>query len=165
MDEGRLQGSGPQMLVGLIKKYGFNTDVRIEFATVTSAPPDLKIKVDNVNMELTKDDLVVAQYLCNHKRTVTIKSQGRMSTDGSGTATINSTSVGDSMTSAGYTPHTHDITKLDIVGNATFDFNGSFTVIEAEMEYHDLLKVGDRVIVAEIDNGQTYLIFDRLVTY
>lgn len=33
------------------------------------------------------------------------------------------------------------------------------------LEYQDELKVGDRVIVAEVDEGQTYIILDRVVFY
>ncbi|WP_033842323.1 DUF2577 family protein [Geobacillus vulcani] len=44
----------------------------VELGTVTNAPPDLKIKVDNMKVDLDRDDLVVAQYLTKHKRQVKI---------------------------------------------------------------------------------------------
>lgn len=68
----RLEGDGAAKLVQLIRRYGYNKDVDIELATVTSAPPDLKIKVDNMKVELDRDDLIVAQCLTKHKRQVKI---------------------------------------------------------------------------------------------
>jgi Protein of unknown function (DUF2577) len=72
MTKERLEGSGAARLIQLIRQHGYNVDVNIEMATVTSAPPDLKIKVDNMKVELDRDDLVVAQYLTKHKRQVKI---------------------------------------------------------------------------------------------
>jgi hypothetical protein len=68
MTKERLEGSGAKRLIQLMRQHGYNTDVNIELATVTSAPPDLKIKVDNMKVELDRDDLIVAQYLTKHKR-------------------------------------------------------------------------------------------------
>lgn len=131
----KLEGSGGTQLAMLMKSLGYNKDVDFQLATVTSAPPDLKIKVDNMEkIELDKDDLIVAQHLTKYTRKVK----------------LTSTSVTDAMTSAGYTPHTHDITSL---------------VIEADLDFDDELKVGDRVIVVEIVEGETYVILDRAVTY
>jgi Protein of unknown function (DUF2577) len=72
MTKERLEGSGAARLIQLIRQHGYNVDVNIELATVTSAPPNLKIKVDNMKVELDRDDLVVAQYLTKHKRQVKI---------------------------------------------------------------------------------------------
>jgi hypothetical protein len=72
MTKERLEGSGAARLIQLIRQHGYNVDVNIEMATVTSSPPDLKIKVDNMKVELDRDDLVVAQYLTKHKRQVKI---------------------------------------------------------------------------------------------
>jgi len=55
----RLEGSGASKLVQLVREIGYNKDVDIELATVTAPPPNLKIKVDNMSVELQKDDLVV----------------------------------------------------------------------------------------------------------
>jgi Protein of unknown function (DUF2577) len=72
MTKERLEGSGAKRLIQLMRQHGYNKDVNIELATVTSAPPDLKIKVDNMKVELDRDDLIVAQYLTKHKRQVKI---------------------------------------------------------------------------------------------
>jgi HSP20 family molecular chaperone IbpA len=108
----RLEGGGAVRLIQLIQRYGYNKDVDFELATVTSPPPDIKIKVDNVNIELDRDDLIVAQYLTKHKRQV----------------------------------------KID--GGAT-----------VELEFQDELKVGDRVIVANVKNGQLYIVLDKAVMF
>jgi len=57
----RLEGDGAARLIQLMRQYGYNKDVDIELATITNAPPDLKIKVDNMKVELDRDDLIVAQ--------------------------------------------------------------------------------------------------------
>jgi ribosome-associated translation inhibitor RaiA len=72
MTKERLEGSGAARLIQLIRQHGYNVDVNIEMATVTSAPPDLKIKVDNMKVELDRDDIIVAQSLTKHKRQVKI---------------------------------------------------------------------------------------------
>jgi hypothetical protein len=72
MKKERLEGDGAARLIQLMRRHGYNKDVDFELATVTSPPPDLKIKVDNVNIELDRDDLIVAQYLTKHKRQVRI---------------------------------------------------------------------------------------------
>jgi HSP20 family molecular chaperone IbpA len=113
MTKERLEGSGAKRLVQLMRQHGcYNKDVEIELATVTSAPPNLKIKVDNMKVELDRDDLIVAQSITKHKRQV----------------------------------------KID--GGATVD-----------LEYQDELKVGDRVIVANVKNGQLYIVLDKAVMY
>lgn len=132
--EDRIEGQGGSKLIQLIKQFGYNQDVNIELATVTSSAPNLKIKVDNMDVELEKDDLIVAEYLTAHSRTVK----------------LTSSSVSDSMTSAGYESHTHNITSL---------------TIEGKLDFNDVLKTGDRVIVAEINDGQSFIVLDRAVTY
>lgn len=68
----RLEGSGATRLIQLIRKHGYNKDVDIELGTVTSSPPDIKIQIDNMKMELDRDDLIVARYLTKHKRQIRI---------------------------------------------------------------------------------------------
>ncbi|PJW21976.1 hypothetical protein CV632_01235 [Geobacillus thermodenitrificans] len=68
----RLEGGGAARLIQLIRRYGYNKDVDIELATVTSPPPDLRIQIDNMKVEIDSDDLIVAQYLTKHKRQVKI---------------------------------------------------------------------------------------------
>jgi Protein of unknown function (DUF2577) len=68
----RLEGGGAARLIQLIQRYGYNKDVDIELATVTSAPPNLRIQIDNMKFEIDSEDVIVAQYLTKHKRQVKI---------------------------------------------------------------------------------------------
>jgi hypothetical protein len=108
----RIYGSGASQLVQLMRQYGYNKDIDVELATVTSAPPNLRIKIDNMSVDLDKDDVIVAQYLTGHAR------------------------------------------KVSINGGA-----------ESTLQYNDELKVNDRIIVASINKGQSYVILDRAVIY
>jgi hypothetical protein len=112
MRKERFEGGGAVRLIQLMRQHGYNKDVDIELATVTSAPPSLKLKIDNAKFEIDSEDVIVAQYLTKHKRQVKIDS------------------------------------------GATVD-----------LEYQDELKVGDRVIVANVKNGQLYIVLDKAVTY
>lgn len=76
-----IEGSGISQFKALIKDIGYNKDVDIEFATVTAAPPDLRIKIDNMPVELDADDVVICEHLTEHKRTATI-SGGTVKIDG-----------------------------------------------------------------------------------
>ncbi|MCQ4363017.1 DUF2577 domain-containing protein [Mycobacterium gordonae] len=92
----------------LIRRVGKNTDVLIEFATVTSAEP-LRIQVDNMRIELEAEDVVIPESLTDYEYEAQI--------DGGPPVTI---------------------------------------------AVKGALKVDDRVIVAQINDGQTYVIFDRI---
>ncbi|MED4971314.1 DUF2577 family protein [Parageobacillus toebii] len=67
-----MEGNGAVRLIQLMRQHGYNKDVSIELATVTSPPPNIKIQVDNMKIELDKDDVIIAQYLTKHKRQVRI---------------------------------------------------------------------------------------------
>jgi len=119
----------------MIRNTGYSKPVNIEIATVTAAPPDLKIKLDSDGLELEKDDLIVAERLTRHERKVT----------------LSSADIGGSTKPAGTGPHTHGYESIDIQ-------NGILT-------YVDELKAGDRVIVACLDEDMVYVILDRAVWY
>ncbi|CAM2950775.1 DUF2577 domain-containing protein [Paenibacillus sediminis] len=104
-----IEGNGFSQLKDIVKKVGYNKDVDIEFATVTSPPPSLRIQIDNMKFELDADDFVVCESLTKHTR------------------------------------------KASISGGATVD-----------IEFEDVLTAGDRIVVASINNGQRYVIIDRI---
>jgi hypothetical protein len=149
----RIEGSGASQLVQLIRTIGYNSEITFELATVTSAPPQLKIKVDHMNVELEKDDLIVAQSLTSFKRKINLTSKGK--TEVSST----SPSVGFEMLPDG-NGQINEI-SFSSIGLASADQ----TIKEAELEFLDELKKDDRVIVVGINQGQTYLILDRAVMY
>jgi hypothetical protein len=144
------EGSAASQLVQLMQHHGYNKDIDIEVGTVTADPPALKIKIDNMSIELEADDLIVAERLTKRTEKITIKSAGK--------TVIKSSQVTESMQQAGDPLHTHGITSTTLSG-------ADLTVTEAEIEYLDELAVGDRVIVASTDKGQTYMILDRAVMY
>lgn len=149
-DLDRVTGTGAAQLIQLMGHFGFNEEVGVELATVTAAPPALKIKLDSDNLELEKADLIVAQYLTKHSRKVTITNAGKTNLSGG--------SVSVTMSPAGEGPHTHAVTAVGHSG-------ANLTVTEATVEYLDELKVGDRVIVLSFNGGQLYAIIDKAVTY
>jgi hypothetical protein len=59
----RLEGDGAARLIQLMRIHGYNKDVDIELATVTSAPPNLRIQIDNMKVELDSDDIVMTETL------------------------------------------------------------------------------------------------------
>lgn len=144
----RIEGTGASQLVQLIRKLGHNDYDRFELATVTSAPPNLRIKIDGWPVELEGDDLVVARRLTRHKRKVTI----------TGTSNTNVSTVAPSQTAGGTYPAGDPTNSIDF---AEFTIaNADITVTEAEIEFLDELAVGDRVIVASANEGQRYYILD-----
>lgn len=59
----RLEGDGAARLIQLMRQHGYNKDVDIELATVTSTPPNIKIQIDNMKVELDSDDIVITETL------------------------------------------------------------------------------------------------------
>jgi hypothetical protein len=136
------EGSGGSQLVQLIRHFGYNQEVNIELGTVTADAPNIRIKVDNMKIELDAADLVVAEHLTAHTRHIQITA--------SGDANLTS----------------HSITTEPSSSYTSFTLNSSdLTVTDATISYIDELKTGDRVIVASVNDGQLYIVLDRAVTY
>jgi hypothetical protein len=127
MKQQRFEGDGAARLIQLIRHHGYNKDVDIELATVTAAPPNIKIKLDNTKLELGKGDLIVAESLLDHERVYSVEG-----------GTVNG-SVSDGGTLQ------------------------SLTVTNGKLTIQSPLKVGDRVIVASIKDGQLYVVLDKAV--
>ena len=138
----RVEGNGFSKLTQVIRNTGYNKDIDIELATVTSPPPALKIKIDNMPIELEKDDLIVAEYLTKHKRTINLHS---------GEVFFSSTEIEGK-------PIPFPISEISCS-------DGSLTANNATVTFLDELKVGDRVIVASTNKGQLYVILDKVVMY
>lgn len=136
------EGSGGSQLVGLIRHFGYNQEVNIELGTVTADAPALKIKIDNMKIELDATDLVVAEHLTAHTRLIQISA-------------LNNANI-----------TSHNITTVPTTSYTTFTLGDSdLTVTDATIDYLDELKIGDRVIVASVNDGQLYIVLDRAVTY
>lgn len=104
------EGSGISQLAQMIRKHGYNDFDRFELATITSITPT-RVQVDGMKIELDAFDIVIAEHLTEHIRTVSING-------------------GD----------------------------------DTEMIVRTPLNVGDRVIVASMSGGQTYVVIDKAVT-
>lgn len=57
---GRLEGNGAARFIQLMKRHGHNADMTLDYGTVTSAPPAIKVRLDGDTFDLDADDLVVA---------------------------------------------------------------------------------------------------------
>lgn len=136
----------------ITKGNGAKQGLRMELATVIAEPPSLQIKLDADNLVLDADDLIVLERLSKHKRNVTFT----QSTDAKFTTNmrIKSSSVSEAVTPAS------DITALELS-----DIQTDFTLVEMEMEYNDELRIGDRVIVACLEDDMIYVVLDRAVFY
>ncbi|MCM3592507.1 DUF2577 domain-containing protein [Brevibacillus borstelensis] len=135
----RLEGSGVSQLKQMIARIGYNRFDRLELATVVSPPPDLRIRIDNMALDLEADDVLVAEHLTRHKRVVTIRHEQDAERD-----------VGDTE------PKPRD---NDSTGSLAWTYS------YVELQFEDVLKAGDRVLVASMNGEQTYLILDRVVMY
>lgn len=140
----RLEGSGVSQLYQVIKRVGRNDFDKFELATVTSPPPELRIRVDDWPIDLDRTDIIVAEHLTRHKRIVSIRHEEMAERD-----------LGDKIVQDGL--DTDDM----VPGNPITEYTHSYV----EQTFEDVLKPGDRVIVASMNDGQTYVILDRAVTY
>lgn len=140
----RHEGGWQTGMVALMKKAGYNRDTDFEFGTVTSPPPNLKIKLDGMQTELEADDLLVLEHLTRHERIATIEHRENADRN-----------VGDGTVK--------DILDTDDL-QAPYT---SFTYSNVLLRFEDVLKVGDRVIVAsrEHNTGADYIVLDRVVSY
>lgn len=110
---------------------------KIEIATVTSSAPNLEIKLDADGLVLDKDVLVVAEHLTRHERIVSIEHVESEQRDLGDKVVAN-------ISTPTMTPYTHSYVK---------------------MTFEDVLKVGDRVLVACLDADMTYIILARARWY
>lgn len=132
-----------------------------ELATVVSAYPNLSIKIDNMNIALTNDDLIVCERLTRNTRAVNIKSQpgtARQLGDGTGTDENNMENGLLTAKTSVQGDHYHTLETFALK-------NSTFELLYVELEFEDVLKVGDRVLVQAVPGGQKYIIVDRVVEY
>lgn len=118
---------------------GRNDFDKFETAIVIAPPPELRIRVDNMTIDLEADDVIVAEHLTRHSRIVTITHEQGKPRD-----------VGDTV------PFPTD----DDTDGGLFRKQSYVT-----LQFEDVLKTGDRVIVASMNDGQTYVILGRVVRY
>lgn len=135
-------------MIELIKKVAKQTQetlnpVELMEAVVVSAPPELSLKLkNNSKLIILKEQLVVAEHLTRHKRIVTIEHLEMAERE-----------LGDKIA--------YDYINTDDKQPPYSSFQYNFL----EMQFEDVLKEGDRVLVASFQGGQKFYVMDRLITY
>ena len=131
----KYEGDPYSKWVQATRGFGRNESSTMEFGTIISAPPDIRLRIDHDDNTYDKGDIYVMERLTTHKRKVDIIGLVENST----------------MTESGTDPHIHQITSISIKG--------------AEISYLDELKEGDRVIVECDNERGKFTILDRVVSY
>jgi hypothetical protein len=67
-----LKGTGASQLAQEIRESGYNDYDRFELATITAPLPSITVKVDNMAFDLDASDVIIAEHLTEHTRTVSI---------------------------------------------------------------------------------------------
>jgi len=127
-----------------------NTHTRgIELATVIQSSP-LAIRVDNMEISLSGDDLIVCEHLTRHERIVTlehIEATERILGDGTGVDLVSG--------SGGFTVNDEINPPHNTISTFRYEY--------IRVQFEDVLKSGDRVAVMALPGEQQYLILDRVV--
>ncbi|MDP5275696.1 DUF2577 domain-containing protein [Chengkuizengella axinellae] len=141
----RLEGSSYSQLIQMFRIFGFNKEVDIELATIKSTDP-YKIQVDNMKIMLEEEDMIIAESLLEHKRTLRIESQDM---------TLDSKVTNHDIVST--SPHGPCQTTFTQIG-----LDAKVTGESVEVTIESPLEVGDRVIIASISNNQKYIVLDKV---
>lgn len=132
-----------------MRETGYSKPVNIELATVISPPPQIRIRLDADGLELGSTDLIVAESLTRHYRVATIEHEEKKERD-----------LGDGI----------GVDMLDTDDGLTEEDGPDYETTRYKHEYislkfEDVLKTGDRVIVACLDEDMIYVVLDRAVFY
>ncbi|MED4399767.1 DUF2577 family protein [Metabacillus fastidiosus] len=142
----QIEGDGFSKIIQIMRETGYNKGETHILGTVTKKPPDLKIKLDNFPFELDKNDLIIAEHLTRHKRIVTIRHLEGAERN-----------LGDRMEK--------DYCEGDLISDDLVAPYTSFAFNYVEMQYEDVLKEDDRVIVIVNEEDMTFTVYDRAVKY
>ncbi|MEH6940929.1 DUF2577 family protein [Bacillus sp. JJ722] len=143
-----LEGDAYSQFAQLMKVNGYNKPIDIIFGTVVSPPPNIEITLDSAGSDfiLDKDDILVMEHLTRHKRIATISH------------TENATrQLGDKTAI--------DYCEGDLLNDDLAAPNTAFKMNNVELQFEDVLKEGDRIIVAWLDEQDYAVILDRLTRY
>jgi hypothetical protein len=123
--------------------YEASNPVKLMEGEVVTAPPNLSIKLkQNTKLIISKELIVVAEHLTRHKRIVSLV-HDEMAPRNLGDKEVNDYLNTDDKIPP-YTHYAHNC---------------------IEMQFEDVLKVGDSVLIASLQGGQKFYILDRIVTY
>lgn len=144
------EGNVYSKFVQLMRDQGYSKPVNIEIATVVEAPPNLRIKLDQDSLVLEKDDLIVAEQLTRHERIVSVSYEYPKTWD-------KDADIGDMPKETG--------SSRNSIGSEPAIPYEKYEMLNAKMTFEDVLKPGDRVIVACLDEDMVYVVLDRAVWY
>lgn len=129
----KYEGDAYSKAVQLMRSIGRNETSTFRLGTITAAPPEIKMLLDNDPIEYDKQDIYVAEHLTVHTRRMRI-----------------------------YDNRINGVTRVAANHVHGYDW---IELQNAEVEYLDELKVGDRVLVECDDEKMKYIILDRVVSY
>lgn len=124
----------------------------IELGTVTSAPPNIRIRLDHMTVDLEAEDLIICEHLLRHERIVTLEH-----TTGTPRQLGDKSALSSASANGQYTPASYPPPFAASVNILDFDFS------YVKQTFEDVLKPGDRVAVMAFPNEQKYLVWDRVV--
>ncbi|MEH7521681.1 DUF2577 domain-containing protein [Bacillus sp. JJ1503] len=71
-NQSQLEGNGAAKLIQQMKRHGNNKEVIVELATVVTPPPSLSIRMNSDNLPVDSNEIIVAEHLTEHQRTISI---------------------------------------------------------------------------------------------
>lgn len=74
MTQFKLEGNGAQRLLQLFGSTGAETPLKFMLATIVTPPPSISIRIDGDTDDTPSEGIVVAEYLTEHKRTISYTS-------------------------------------------------------------------------------------------
>ena len=120
----------------------------LRLATITNPPPNLKLKIDGINEEFTVAELVISEQLLDFTTNAKIEAQSASVTGHgqiSGTASFSGESGNISV----------DASEISIT-------EAGITADVADLSFEMILKKGDRVVVAPVNNN-VYAVLCKVV--
>lgn len=126
----RGEGGAASQLVGLIREIGNNPELTFRLGTVLSPPPGLRIEVDGTERILEPDDVILAENLTEHTRTITVEN-GSLA----GSTTINS-------------QHSHGYDSLTISA-AEATFSGKLSAGDRVIMFSYMTEYGPEYVVLD----------------
>lgn len=122
----------------------------IELGTVTVPWPNIRIALAHGPIELTKDDLIICEHILRHDRIVSIEHKAGESRN-LGDKTVMAIASGNITITAPNMPPK----SVYVWDNGTHQY--------LKLQYKDVLKKGDRVVLMALQEEQKYLVWDRVV--
>lgn len=82
MSEKQLEGNGAQRLLTLFGVKGAATPVQFALATIVTPMPEISVRIDGDTVDTPTEGIVVAEWLTEHKRTISFNDDVSGNIDG-----------------------------------------------------------------------------------